>query len=98
MASHSFLGGGRSRGVPERKMTEEMTEKDERTPTDLSGGSRGCTEPSAPFECGKKEKIRKPAVPIGNEESRLRGAGREYPPRFRRSVAESGAWEYPEQG
>ncbi|KAJ1156119.1 hypothetical protein NDU88_008844 [Pleurodeles waltl] len=60
-------------------MTEETTEKDEddRTPTNVSGGSSVPPEPSAPFECGKKEKIRKPAVPIGDEESRFREAGRE---------------------
>ncbi|KAJ1115626.1 hypothetical protein NDU88_003848 [Pleurodeles waltl] len=87
-------------GVPKRKTTEETTEKDEddRTTPDVSGGSKGRAEPSTPFECCGKKKSRKPAVPIGDEENSLRGAGREYPPRFRRRVAEAGAWEYPEQG
>ncbi|KAJ1089171.1 hypothetical protein NDU88_002322 [Pleurodeles waltl] len=51
---------------------------------------RGLTGPPAPLECGAREKTRTAAVPLGDEESRLQGAEPYYPPRFRRSVAESG--------
>ncbi|KAJ1171957.1 hypothetical protein NDU88_003814 [Pleurodeles waltl] len=63
---------------------------------DESGRPRDYTEPSAPLECGGEEKTGNSGVPIGDEESRLQGAERYYPPRFRRSVAESGTW--PGQG
>ncbi|KAJ1170696.1 hypothetical protein NDU88_002569 [Pleurodeles waltl] len=88
------------RGEDERKKIEEMAEEDEdgSATTDGSGGPRDHTEPSVPLEFGRREKTRKSAVPIGDEESRLWGAERDYPPRFRRSVAESGMWTWPEQG
>ncbi|KAJ1205785.1 hypothetical protein NDU88_001211 [Pleurodeles waltl] len=82
----------------EEKTTEETAEEDRSEPTDGSGRPRDRTGPSAPFKCGEREKTRKSAVPIGDEESRLRGAERDYPPCFRRSVAESGTWTWPEQG
>ncbi|KAJ1185138.1 hypothetical protein NDU88_001933 [Pleurodeles waltl] len=88
-------------GVHKRKTTEQTREKDEddRSPPDVSGGSQGCAEPSAPFKgCGQKDKSRKPVVPFGDEGNRLRGARRKYPSCFRRSVAEAGAWGLPEQG
>ncbi|KAJ1105213.1 hypothetical protein NDU88_002621 [Pleurodeles waltl] len=88
-------------GVHKRKTTEETRKEveDDRISPDVSRGSQGCAEPSAPFEgCGQKEKSRKPVVPFGDEGNRLRGARREYPPRFRRSMAEEGAWGHPEQG
>ncbi|KAJ1203467.1 hypothetical protein NDU88_007253 [Pleurodeles waltl] len=88
-------------GVDKRKTAEETREEDEddRSSPDVSGGSQGCVEPSAPHKgCGQKVKSRKPVVPFGDEGNRLRGARREYPPRFRRSVAEAGAWGHPEQG
>ncbi|KAJ1151292.1 hypothetical protein NDU88_004075 [Pleurodeles waltl] len=56
------------------------------------------TEQSAPFEDGRRETPRKLVVPIGDEECRLRGAERDYPPRSRRSAAKAGAWQWPEQG
>ncbi|KAJ1174000.1 hypothetical protein NDU88_005824 [Pleurodeles waltl] len=65
---------------------------------DESEGPRELTEPSAPFECVPEERTRTVAVPIGDEESRLRGAEYYYPPRFRRSMAESGTWPWPGQG
>ncbi|KAJ1118610.1 hypothetical protein NDU88_006800 [Pleurodeles waltl] len=60
--------------------------------------SRGLPGPPAPLECGAREKTRTAAVPLGDEESRLRGAEPYYPPRFRRSVAESSMGPWPGQG
>ncbi|KAJ1181494.1 hypothetical protein NDU88_006701 [Pleurodeles waltl] len=88
-------------GVDKRKTTEETRDEDEdnRISPEVSGGSQGCVEPSAPFEgYRQKEKSRKPVVPFEDEGNRLRGARHEYPPRFRRRVAEAGAWGHPEQG
>ncbi|KAJ1170890.1 hypothetical protein NDU88_002761 [Pleurodeles waltl] len=89
------------RGEDGTTMTEEGDrEEDEdgiETP-DRSGRPRDLTGPSAPLECGRGEKTRTAAVPIGDEESWLRGAEHYYPPRFRRSVAESGTWTWPGQG
>ncbi|KAJ1144114.1 hypothetical protein NDU88_010416 [Pleurodeles waltl] len=56
---------------------------------DESGRPRDYMGPSAPLECGE-EKTGNSGFLFGDEESRLRGAERYYPPRFRRSVAESG--------
>ncbi|KAJ1144911.1 hypothetical protein NDU88_011205 [Pleurodeles waltl] len=65
---------------------------------DGRGRPRDLTGPSAPLECGRGEKTRNSAVPIGYKGSWLRGAERYFPPRFRRSVAESGTWTLPGQG
>ncbi|KAJ1106235.1 hypothetical protein NDU88_003638 [Pleurodeles waltl] len=73
-------------------------EEDERATEEATGGSRICTERSAPFDDGRRETPRKLVVPIGDEECGLRGAERDYLPRSRRRVAQAGAWLSPEQG
>ncbi|KAJ1190772.1 hypothetical protein NDU88_000091 [Pleurodeles waltl] len=60
--------------------------------------SRGLTGPPAPLEYGPREKTRTAVVPLGDKDSRLRGAEPYYPPCFRRSVAESGTGPWPGQG
>ncbi|KAJ1134658.1 hypothetical protein NDU88_001109 [Pleurodeles waltl] len=81
-------------GAGKRKTTEETKgeDEDDRSSTDVSVRASGCVEPSAPSKgCGQKERSRKLMAPFGDEGDRLRGERREYPPRFRRSVAEAGA-------
>ncbi|KAJ1204417.1 hypothetical protein NDU88_008195 [Pleurodeles waltl] len=88
-------------GAGKTKTTEEKKEEDEddRSSTDMSGRASGCAELFAPSKgCGQKERSRKPVVPFRVEGDRLRGARCEYPPHFRISVAEAGAWDLPEQG
>ncbi|KAJ1163106.1 hypothetical protein NDU88_003569 [Pleurodeles waltl] len=86
----------RENGSSETAIAEE--DEDGIGKSDGSEGPREPTVPSALLECGAGEKTRTAAVPIGGEESRLRGAEHYYPPRFRRSVAESGTWPWPGQG
>ncbi|KAJ1086634.1 hypothetical protein NDU88_006750 [Pleurodeles waltl] len=86
-------GGGetaiarRENGTTEMAIARRKEDEDGTENPDGSEGPRELTGPSAPLECGMGEKNRTAAVPIGDEESRLRGAERYYPPRFRRSVA-----------
>ncbi|KAJ1087957.1 hypothetical protein NDU88_001116 [Pleurodeles waltl] len=86
----------RENGTSETAIARREEDEDGIGKPDGSEGPRELTGPSAPLECGIGEKTRTAAVPIGEEESRLRGAEHYYPPRFRRSVAESGTW--PGQG
>ncbi|KAJ1179705.1 hypothetical protein NDU88_004939 [Pleurodeles waltl] len=88
-------------GEERRKTTDGTKEEDEndRSLPGVSSRSLGCADPTAlSTDCRQKENSRKPVVPFGDEGDRLRGARREYPPRFRRSVAEAGTWGLPEQG
>ncbi|KAJ1101456.1 hypothetical protein NDU88_006524 [Pleurodeles waltl] len=59
-------------------MEEDDREEDEDGIETLMGAEdQGFSQgPSAPLECGRGEKTRTAAVPIGDEESRLRGAER----------------------
>ncbi|KAJ1188997.1 hypothetical protein NDU88_005750 [Pleurodeles waltl] len=83
----------RGRDAKERKANEEKANKEEEEGAneDASGGPREITEQSVPLEDGRREETRKSVVPIGDRKSRLRKAEYDYPPRFGRSVAESGA-------
>ncbi|KAJ1188880.1 hypothetical protein NDU88_005637 [Pleurodeles waltl] len=82
------------REANQRKETEEKTnlEEEERATEDTRKGPWKITEQSAPLKDGSREKTRKSVVPIGDSQSRLRGAERHSPPCFRTSMAESGAW------
>ncbi|KAJ1129202.1 hypothetical protein NDU88_007573 [Pleurodeles waltl] len=88
-------------GKEKRSTADEKKEEDveDRKRPGVPSGSSDCAEPTAPSaDCRLKEYRKKPAVPSRDEEDRLRGVRREDPPRFRRSVAGTGAWGFPEQG
>ncbi|KAJ1081298.1 hypothetical protein NDU88_001480 [Pleurodeles waltl] len=88
----------RENGTSETAIARREEDEDGIGKPDWREGPRELTGPSAPLECGTGAKTRTAALPIGNEESRLQGAEHYYPPRFRRSVAESGTWLWPGQG
>ncbi|KAJ1138355.1 hypothetical protein NDU88_004742 [Pleurodeles waltl] len=80
-------------GEERRKTTDGTKEEDvdDRRLPGMSSGSPGCAEPTAPpADCRLKENRRKPVVLFGDEGDRLRGARREDPPLFRRSMADAG--------
>ncbi|KAJ1137588.1 hypothetical protein NDU88_003986 [Pleurodeles waltl] len=83
----------------EEKKTTDGTEKegvDDRKLRDVSSGSSGCAGPTAPSaDCRPKENRKKPVVPSGDEGDRLWEARLECSLRFRRSVADAGAWGLP---
>ncbi|KAJ1161924.1 hypothetical protein NDU88_002404 [Pleurodeles waltl] len=88
-------------GTEERKMTDGKKKEgvDVRELRDVSSGSPSWAEPAAPSaEYRPKENKKKPVVPSWDEGDRLWEARRECQPRFRRSMADAGAWGFPGQG
>ncbi|KAJ1191578.1 hypothetical protein NDU88_000894 [Pleurodeles waltl] len=84
-------------GAEERKTTdgEKKEGVDDGELRDVSSGSPSWAEPAAPSaDYRPKENRKKPVVPSRDEGDRLREAGRESQPRFRRSVADTGAWGF----
>ncbi|KAJ1116631.1 hypothetical protein NDU88_004837 [Pleurodeles waltl] len=76
--------------VEERKMTDGKKKEgvDDRESRDVSRGSPSWAEPAAPSaDYRPKENTKKPVIPSRDEGDRLREAGRECQPHFRRSVA-----------
>ncbi|KAJ1122526.1 hypothetical protein NDU88_001012 [Pleurodeles waltl] len=82
--------------VEERKTTDGKKKEgmEDRESRDVSRGSPSWAEPAAPSADYKpKENTKKPVVPSMDEGHRLREAGCECQPRFRRSVADAGKEE-----
>ncbi|KAJ1127664.1 hypothetical protein NDU88_006059 [Pleurodeles waltl] len=82
------------------KANEEKAnkEKEEGATKDASERPRETTEQSVPLGDRRREETRKLVVPIGDRRTSLRKAECDRPPRFGRSMAESGTWKWPGQG
>ncbi|KAJ1169622.1 hypothetical protein NDU88_001513 [Pleurodeles waltl] len=84
--------------VAEEKKTTDGDKKegvDDGESRDISHGSPSWVEPATlSADYSPKENTKEPGVPSRDEGERLREAGRECQPRFRRSVADAGAWGF----
>ncbi|KAJ1202134.1 hypothetical protein NDU88_005935 [Pleurodeles waltl] len=74
---------------------EKQEGEDDEETRALSSGSSGWTEATTlSANYTPEEEPKKPMVPSRDEGDNLREAGRKCQPRFRRSVADTGAWSF----
>ncbi|KAJ1120188.1 hypothetical protein NDU88_008362 [Pleurodeles waltl] len=87
-----------SGSVAEERKTADREKKegeDDRESRAVSSGSSSWAEATAPSaDYSQKENTKKPVVPSRDEGDSLGEAGRKCQPRFRRSVADAGAWGF----